>query len=707
MRIKLKRIKKGADPVRYDLGKIPQEYNVEVQNKFATLMTLQEAITPDEIATEARDILISTAQNMIPRKKRQKQNYITVETLQLIEERKKLKQTRTHCNNEEYRTCARKVRRAIRKDKQQHIINTCKTIEDLQKLGKDGDMFREIRTLTSDFRPQLQIIEDKNGKTLTESKDIAERWKDYCIEMYNDNTKRSAILTESEDKEPEPLLEEVRAAIKNLRKGRSPGCDDIPAEFIQAAGEAGVRVYHALCVKIWNSAAWPEAWKRSIYIPFPKKGNLKLCTNYRTIALISHASKILLRIIMQRIERKTEIEVHQVQAGFRKGRGTRDHIFNLRNIFEKCREFNVDLYACFIDYTKAFDCVQHEKMWNIMKGMGFPTHLIHLIESLYHEQKAAVRTAGETSTWFEVQKGVRQGCILSPYLFNIYAENIMRNVKYDETYGKYESFTIGGNEIPELRYADDTVILSNTPEGLEHLILAVKIHSEEQNLQLNIKKTKIMTTDRTTQQPKIRINGEEIENVTEFEYLGSVINSRGDCFIETKRRLAMAMQRLNNMKKLWQNTNTSMKIKLLRACIFPVATYGCESWTITQTMQKKIQAFETRCYRKVLKISWTEKKRNIDILKEINTPEGWLMNSIMSRKLKYFGHIKRQGGLESIILEGMVPGKRGRGRPKRRWTQDITEALDMSLGEAGALARDRESFRLAVKRATFYKGQAT
>jgi hypothetical protein len=110
---------------------------------------------------------------------------------------------------------------------------------------------------------------------------------------------------------------------------------------------------------------------------------------------------------MKRIEQKLECKLHEAQPSFRRGRGTRDHIFNIRIIIEKCREYNVDLHACFIDYSKAFDCVQHQKLWNIMKIMGFPTHVIHLIESLYHDQKAAIRIDGETTEWFEVQKGVR------------------------------------------------------------------------------------------------------------------------------------------------------------------------------------------------------------------------------------------------------------------------------------------------------------
>lgn len=705
-KLRLKTKKNETHPIRFEVNDIPHEYNIEVQNKFKILMAAQEPMSPDELETQARDILLTSARNILPKKTQKKQSYITEKTIKLIEKRRRLKQSGTSRNNIEYRNCSREIRKEIRHDKKQHITKICNEIEELQEQGREREMYKTIRTLTEEFKPSLKVINDKTGNTLTENNDILGRWAEYCSEMYQDTTKTSEITAKSEEREPEPMIEEVRSAIKKLKRGKSPGCDDIPAELIQAGGEASACIYHTLCVKIWKSTEWPKAWKRTVYIPIPKKGNLKLCTNYRTIALISHASKILLRIIMERIKRKLEYELHEAQAGFRQGRGTRDHILNIRNIFEKCREYNIDLHTCFIDYSKAFDQVLHQKLWNIMKDNGFPTHVIHLIETLYHEQQAAVRIESQTSEWFEVQKGVRQGCILSPYLFNIYAENIMRKVKDDIEYVNFDPLTINGNLIPELRYADDTVLLSNSAEGIKHLITSVKKHSEDQNLYLNIQKTKIMSTDKSKSLPNVNIENEKLENVNTYEYLGSIIKNNGDCATEVIRRLAIAMQRVHKMKNMWQNTNEATKIKILRTCIFPVATYGCETWTITQTIRNRIEAFETKCYRRILRIPWTMKIKNADILKQLNIKEGWLVNNILSRKMTYFGHIKRHNCLERTIMEGKVPGKRGRGRPRRRWIQDIKDTLNMSTTELGNLAKNRDSFRQAVRRATFSDGQA-
>ena len=130
--------------------------------------------------------------------------------------------------------------------------------------------------------------------------------------------------------------------------------------MIKASGDEGVEVYHKLCTKIWKSEQWPSDWKRAIFITLPKKGDLLMCSNYRTISLISHASKILLNVLLKRMKNKLEKEVNNTQAGFRKNRGTRDHISNLRMIIQKYREINASLHTCFIDYSKAFDCVNHE-----------------------------------------------------------------------------------------------------------------------------------------------------------------------------------------------------------------------------------------------------------------------------------------------------------------------------------------------------------
>ena len=155
---------------------------------------------------------------------------------------------------------------------------------------------------------------------------------------------------------------------------------------------------HLICQQIWKSQQGPQDWKTLVFIPIPKRGNAKECSNYCTVALISHVSKVMLKILQARYQRYMNWELPDVQAGFRKSRGTTDGIANIRWIIEKAREFQKNIYFCFIDYAKAFDCVDHDKMLKILKEIGIWDHFTCLLRNLYASQEATVRTGhGETS----------------------------------------------------------------------------------------------------------------------------------------------------------------------------------------------------------------------------------------------------------------------------------------------------------------------
>ena len=194
---------------------------------------------------------------------------------------------------------------------------------------------------------------------------------------------------------------------------KASGGDGIPVELFQILKDDAVKVLHSICQQIWKTQQRPQDWKMSVFIPVPKKGNAKESSDYHTISLISHASKSMLKILQARLQQYVNQELPDVQLGFRKGRGTRDQIASIHWIIKKAREFHKNIYLCFIDYTKAFDCVGHNKLWKILKETGIPDHLTCLLRNLYAGQEAIVRTRHGTD-WFQIGEGVRQGCILSP-----------------------------------------------------------------------------------------------------------------------------------------------------------------------------------------------------------------------------------------------------------------------------------------------------
>ena len=180
----------------------------------------------------------------------------------------------------------------------------------------------------------------------------------------------------------------------------------------------------------------------------------------------------MLKVLQASLQQYMNHELPDVQAGFRKGRGTRDQIAIICWIIEKAREFQKNIYFCFIDYAKAFDCVDHNKLCKILKEMGIPDHLTCLLRNLYAGQEATVRTGRGTTDWFQIGKGVHQGCTLSPCLFNLYAEYIMRNTGLEEAQA---GIKIAGRNINNFRYADDTTFMAESEKELKSLLMKVRV----------------------------------------------------------------------------------------------------------------------------------------------------------------------------------------------------------------------------------------
>ena len=381
---------------------------------------------------------------------------------------------------------------------------------------------------------------------------------------------------------------------------KTSGDDEIPVELFQILKDEAVKVLHSICQQIWRTQQWPQDWKRSVFIPIPKKGNAKECSNYLTIALISHASKVMLKILQVRLQQYVNCEIPDVQAWFRKGRGTRDQM-PISVGSHKARQFQQNIYFCFIDYAKAFDCVDHNKLWEILQEMGMPDQLTCLLRNQYAGQKATVRTGHGTTDWFQIGKGVCQGCILSPCLFNLYADYVMRNAGLEEAQA---GIKIAGRNINNLSYAYDTTLMAESEEALKSLLMKVKEESEKVGLKLNIQKTKIMASGPIT---SWQIDGETVETVIKFIFWGFKITTDADCSHEIKRHLLFGRKVMANLGSILKSRDTTLptKVHLVKAMVFPVVMYGCESWTVKKAEHRRIGAFELWCWRRLLRVPWT------------------------------------------------------------------------------------------------------
>ena len=254
--------------------------------------------------------------------------------------------------------------------------------------------------------------------------------------------------------------------------------------------------------------------------------------------------------------------------------------------------------------------------------MGIADHLICLLRNLYAGQEATVRTGHGTTDWFQIGKGVRQGYILSPCLFNLYAEYIMRNTGLGEA---QTGIKIAGRNINNLRFADDTTLMAESEE-LKSLLMKVKVESQKVGLKLNIQKTKIMASGPIT---SWEMDGETVETVSDFDFWGSKITADGECSYEIRRCLLLGKKVMTNLDSILKSRDTTLptKFHLVKAMVFPVVMYGCESWTINKAERQRIDAFELWCWRRFLRVLGTARRSNQSILKEISP--GYSLEALM------------------------------------------------------------------------------
>ena len=663
-----------------------ERYAASVHNSYEGLRVEEVEQTPDEMWSNLKGCMQDAAEECLPKKKRVgKQAWMTDDILDLMTERRKHKR-----KGAKYRELDKQIRLKCIEAKEQWLVKGCEEIEELDRLHHTRNMHQKIEEVTHKNKKETTngVIQDKEGNVLFEGQQIQSRWMEYIKELYEDD--RNEQVKEENEQGPDILVEEVKAALEKLKAGKACGLDRVSTEMLTSLGESEVKELTMLCNVIYTTGKWPEDFVVSEFVMIPKKTKSTKCTDFRTISLISHASKILLIILTNRIQLTILKEINDCQSGFIPGKGTREGIFNLRMIMERYLEKKKDVYMCFLDYQKAFDRVNHEKLINCLNSLGLDGKDVRLIASLYWSQKAVIRGREELSPEVEIQKGVRQGCIISPLLFNIYSEMIFRVLNNEK------GVTIGGVNINNLRYADDSVLLAESEEELQRLVEKVNDEGERFGMAINVSKTKTMVASRKKEVPNvsIQINDTLIEQVNKFVYLGQTVTEDGKCDSAIKQRIEIARSVFMKMDKILccRKLNFELRCRIWKCYIWSTLLYGVETWTLCKETERKLESFEMWCFRRMLRISWVMKISNKEVLNRASK-ERDLMKTVQKRKLVYVGHVMRGGGLQKTLLEGMVEGKRERGRQRTTWFDDVKKWTGLSYGDVRTIVWDRGRWR--------------
>ena len=681
-KLRLQKMKKPEfTRLRFDLEKLKDPsvidlFQANIGGKFAPLLYFEDDKNVDDSVVDFEKITLDAATDILGKKNPIKKPWITKDIFDLCDERRNLKSKKKNDDTakENYSKINKTIKKKITQAKENYINEQCSALEESLSKNDSKKAYGIVKDLTTSKKPKVNTIKDKNGKCLTEKTQVLNRWTEYSTELYNYPIKgNDEVLnvgdpaSDNENENDSILKDEIIQAIKTLKSDKSPGFDNIPGELIKAGGEHMIEALHNICNKIWSNHIWPSSWTKSLVITLPKKGDLQQCNNYRTLSLISHPSKILLRIILNRLKPQAAEIIAEEQAGFMPGRSTVEQIFNLRVLCEKSLEHQQSLYHVFIDFKKAFDRVWHQALIATMKKYNISSSLISLIENLYSEATSAVFLNGEIGDWFRTSVGVRQGCLLSPTLFNIFLERIMTDALSDHT----SSVTIGGRPISNLRFADDIDGIAGSEDELIDLINRLDTSSRNYGMEISPEKTKIMANEIANGFTQIiKIKDAVLEPVDRMKYLGALISDEGSK-VEILSRIAQATGAIAKLKVIWQDKSLSIKTKIrfLRSLVMSIFLYASESWTLTAEMEKRITSFEYRCYRKLLNIPYNQHVCNSIVRERITESIGKhcdLLQTVKTRKLKWFGHVSRQQGLAKTILQGTLPGSRKKGRPRKK-----------------------------------------
>jgi Reverse transcriptase (RNA-dependent DNA polymerase)/Domain of unknown function (DUF6451)/Endonuclease/Exonuclease/phosphatase family len=598
-----------------------EEFKITLSNKFQVLNELLDEETIDGKWKELKEAVQTTCQEVLGNRKQVHKEWITAETLKTIEERKakkaKMNNSRTRAqkakSQKEYAEANRTVKKNIRADKRNFVDMLAKEAEEAAYKGNMRELFATIKKLSGKFTKPERPVKDKDGNNIPNEEQQRSRWKEHFEELLNRPEPRNPPDIEAADIDllidcNTPTKAEIYMAIKQLRNGKAPGPYGIPAEALKIDLETSVEMLYPLFMKIWEEEQVPSEWKEGYLIKIPKKGDLSSCSNYRGITLLSIPSKVFNRVLLNRIKNAVDPMLRDQQAGFRTNRSCTDQIATLRIILEQSLEWNSPLYVKFVDYEKAFDSLDRQTLWRLLRHYGVPQKIIR---NSYEGMTCRVVHGQQITDAFQVKTGVRQGCLLSPFLFLLSIDWVMKTSTHQRRNGI--QWTLW-DQLDDLDFADDFALLSHTQQQMQEKTSDVATTSACIGLSIHKGKSKVLKVNATSTTP-IMLDEEALEEVESFVYLGSTVDIQGGTDADVRTRVGKARMAFQQLRNVWVSRHLSkkLKIRIFNTMVKPVLLYGSETWRTTATIIKNIQSFINKCLRRILGVYWPEKISNLNL----------------------------------------------------------------------------------------------
>ena len=503
--------------------------------------------------------------------------------------------------------------------------------------------------------------------------------------------------------------------------GKAGGRTGVMPELLKYGGAELQDRLLQLMQDMWGQGSVVGDWRDAVVVPIPKKGDLRLCDNWRGISLLDVAGKVLAQIIQERLQIISERVLPESQCGFRKGRGCIDMVFVGRQMVEKCREHNDSLFVLFVDLQKAYDSIPRMALWTVLERYGVPPTMLSVIRSFHDNMLAEVRIGDVITDSFEVKNGLRQGCTLAPSMFNLFFGAVVACwrvrcpdagvlVKYKHGRKLVGDHTVKSRlsevRVVETQFADDVAIYCHTREAFESATCEFVRTASDWGLTVSTHKTKalVMGGNLTTADSlPLQVGEDLIEVLNDFTYLGSNISSDGEVGKDVSIRIAKAARAFGCLQKsIFQNSRLSIdtKRKVYKATVLAVLLYGAEAWTIKARELKRLSSFHNRCVRSMMGVSkYQQWKGHISsrYLASAAGMEEQMSEILMKHRLRWLGHLARMDPcrLPKQLLFGELVRRRPCHGVKRRW-RDVV-AADVKIIDVGDdwyyIAQDRKAWR--------------
>ena len=722
VQLSLAAVGKQKRQAKFDSGKLKERdilkcFDASIGGRFQALAEL-DADTADinEEWSHFTSAVNTAATEHLGLKKKKQVEWITSQSRELI---KKRKEARTSIKAA-YRDLNRETRASLRNDKKAWFAQIADDLETASKSNNMREVYQMKNTLIGKTSKKATQIRDSSGNIIKDESSRLKRWAEYFEELLNADEPEKLIdfsnFTPADEIDiglDPPSREELDKAISMLNRNKAPGIDNIPPELLKDGGNNIREWLLRICRLIWYKESTPDEWGKGIILPLPKKGDLSFCNNNRGITLLDIAGKVFSTIQLMRVKEEVDIRMRENQAGFRKGRSCSDQIFSLNQVIEKCLDQQLPCFINFIDFKAAFDSVHRPSLWEILKIYGIPSKIINLVKNSYRETTCAVRAEGAISSWFQIVTGVRQGDIWSPLLFGLAIDFVMRAAVDANNSGLILTPRCSSRypevRLPDLDYADDIALFEDSDLKMANTTEAIRATAGKLGLKMSFKKTEILPIGHSCTTPHTVPLGDEgnIKVVQHFKYLGAYCSADGTNTKELNHRVGKAAGAFRELDMVWKDRyiNLNTKMKFYNACVLSTLLYGAECWSLTERDEARLDAFDMRCQRKILRITWLQHKTNHYVRSLTKQPQ--LTNIIRNRRLKWFGHVLRMdpGRIpRTLYLWKPTHGKRKRGRPRTMWKDVIqrdlkTLGFDWSVEEAEVATQDRALWRFLVGQA--------